>query len=493
MKSPRSTLSASRGRVPHFDPAVVLLPIFIGFLRAAPYPIFFAMFLGPQFGLSNGHQAPNGWALALIGAIALWSVRIVPRIARNLIDTNILYMAIGIACWMGWMALEPGWHLGEVLRNPILMVNGQGQFGWTFAITLLFWVFALRLAMDEREQSPEGVRGIMARSLVAVLAGVVIAALVPGEMSSAGLSAAYIALPVALVAGIGAVGMSEMISTRAAARKRGVTVPGWGRWGRTFVGVTIVVLVVTFVAGLVFGPAFLQLAIETIATIWRGVATVLLWIIYGIVYGLFWIARALVWLFNALFHTTLTPPEVPDMGEQPPPGNLEMPEQGDIEPWKYASLLRFGGILALVVIGFLILSRFVRFRASPRDSDLDEERSSVFSGSLLRNQLRNLFGRKSYEDKPRKLNLSDDPSSVRETMLYLQVLAARMEMPKRDHESAIDFTSRLASEWPDVGAEIREINNRYERVRYGETEEDKVAAIAAWRAIWAYASSVPEP
>jgi hypothetical protein len=82
------------------------------------------------------------------------------------------------------------------------------------------------------------------------------------------------------------------------------------------------------------------------------------------------------------------------------------------------------------------------------------------------------------------LNLSSDPASVRESMLYLQALAARLGTPRRPSETPHDFTDRLRREWASLDSPLQEINRRYERVRYGETEDDRAAVVAAWREIW---------
>lgn len=489
MKSNPSSLTSSRKLLSRFDPSVAILPIFIGLLRAAPIVPFIAMFLSPDFGLTNDSAALNGWWLAPIGAIGFWAVRGLPKVISDPRVYNIILLLLGVGCWIAWMVIEPGWPIEDVLRDPMSMVSGRGQFGWTFIVTIGFWLFTLRLALDEREQSPEGVRGITVRSLVAIMAAIVLAAIIGGDMGEHGSEAAYVALPVALVAGIGAIGLSEMVSTRVAARRRGATVPGWSRWGRTFLGSAAIVLVITFVAAVVFGPGFLGLVLDTLATIWSGIGTVLLWIMYGFVYVIFWIARAFVWLMNLLFDTSMQPIETPEMGMGV--SETQPMEQAEVEPWKYASLARMGGIIALVIVALLVISRFVRFKQVDDVDDPNTERSSVFSGSLLRNQMRNLFRRHGHGDRPRKLDLASEPESVRESMLYLQVLATRLGFGRDFMETPQDFTSRLGQQWPQLEEPLAEIRNRYEHVRYGESEEDRRAVIGAWSQIWAAQQDVP--
>jgi hypothetical protein len=473
-----STSTASR---PSWrDPSSILLPIFLGALRAAPFAPFFAMFLGEDFGLSGGRPAPSAWALAVIGAIGFWSVHLLPRLIRNVVALNVAFVMLGLACWYAWMALEPHW---DVPANPITIANTE--LIWTFLIAIVFWILTLRLALDEREQSSEGVRGIMVRSMVAVLAGTLIAGFVDGDMGRDGVRASFVALPVVLVAGVGAVGMSEMAATRAIARRRGTTVPGWNRWVRSFAGTATILLLVTFVAALVLGPGFIEMVVDALALIWRGIATAIIWVLYGIIYVFVYIYRGVAWLLGLIFDAELPEVALPEQGQQGTPPATEMPEQGEVEPWWFAPYLRFAGLIALVLVGLALLVRFARFRMAGEVTDNEEERSSVFSGSLLKQQIRNLFQRRSGGERPRKLDLGSDPASVRESMLYLQALAARLGTPRRPSETPHDFTGRLSREWASLDGPLREINRRYERVRYGETEDDRAAVVAAWREIWA--------
>ncbi len=491
MKSNPSSSTSSSGLLSRFDPSVILMPVFLGFLRAAPFVPFIAMFFDPDFGVTGDESAPNGWWLAPIGALGFWSVRWLPKKVRDPRLVNALLWLLGILGWATWMAIEPDWHLGDLLRDPMSLVGGRGYFAWALIITLLFWILTLRLAMDEREQRADGVRSIMLRSLTGVMAGIVIAAIIGGDIGDAGTSAGYIALPVALVSGIGAVGLSEMISTRRTAMRRGATVPGWERWGRTFLGSAAIVLVITFAAAIVLGPGFLEIVIGALAAIWNGIATVLLWIMYGVVFALFYIVRGIIWLINLFFDTSIQPTELPEMGGalEEEPGSPA--EQQEPEAWEYASLARLAGIIAFVVVTLLIISRFIRFRQPDDTLDNNEERSSVFSGSLLREQMRNLFRRRGHGNRPRKLDLSNDPESVRESMLYLQVLAHRLGVGRSNSETPRDFTTRLGDEWPQLTEPLGEIRIRYESVRYGETDEDRRAVIEAWRRIWSSQKELP--
>lgn len=190
-------------------------------------------------------------------------------------------------------------------------------------------------------------------------------------------------------------------------------------------------------------------------------------------------------MFNLLFDASVEPMEMPAVGEMVGEEPGEPVEETEVEPWEYANLARFAGIIALVLVALAIVSRFLRFRGTDPDTNLDEERSSVFSGSLLRKQLKNLFRRRVHAERPRKLDLASEPESVRESMLYLQVLATRLGTPRVAHETPHDFASRLSRDWSGLDEPLNEIRTRYELVRYGESDEDRAAVAAAWLQIWA--------
>lgn len=481
--------SAKRFTIP--DPPALLMPLLLGLLRAAPWAAFFSMFLGPEFGMSQGREAPWVWALALISALGFWSVRFLPRVIKNETVFNLLLVGIGIAAWVVWMSFSPGWQLTSLEGSGLGMVGKNGRLIWMFIIAMVFWFLTLRLALDEREQSADAVRGILTRSLVAIVVSIALAASIGGAQGEAGLRQAFIALPVALVSGVGAVGMSEMASTRALARKRGTTVPGWDRWLRVFIGTSIVLLAITLVAAIVFGPGFVSFVLDALRTVWQGVATVLLWILYGIVYAMVYIAQAVAWLLNRFFDLSLEVPEPPPMAPAGTPEPiLDQPaETTDGGPW--LDLAKLGLIGIVLLIGTALLFRFARFRARGSDADADEERTSVFSGKLIRDQLRNLFRRRGDHQRPRKLDLAQDPTSVREAMLYMQTLAARLDIPRELSHTPQDFSRRLQAAWPNVRSEVTAITALYENVRYGETERDRRDAVSAWRGIWQDRKDMP--
>src|SRR5690606_24932273 len=140
--------------------------------------------------------------------------------------------------------------------------------------------------------------------------------------------------------------------------------------------------------------------------------------------------------------------------------------------------------IAILIAAVIVFTMLRRREPAGEGDAVDEERTSIFSAALARKQLRDLFRRKPKPERPRKLDLETDPSSVREPMLYLQVLAARQDAHRATPETPQDFSVRLAQQWPGLAEPLQAIRDRYERTRYGETEEDRRAALAAWHDIW---------
>jgi hypothetical protein len=142
-----------------------------------------------------------------------------------------------------------------------------------------------------------------------------------------------------------------------------------------------------------------------------------------------------------------------------------------------------------MVVLFVVVLLFRMTRRAP-DSDADEigdeERSSVFSADLAKSQLRNLFRRSGRGSRLRHLNFDAAPGNVRETWRYLQVLANRQQVGRREAETPQDFAERLREAWPGTAASLNDLARRYERSRYGEidSERDYAAALDDWSDIY---------
>ncbi|MEJ7838867.1 MAG: DUF4129 domain-containing protein, partial [Thermomicrobiales bacterium] len=234
----------------------------------------------------------------------------------------------------------------------------------------------------------------------------------------------------------------------------------------------------------------LAAAISAIATVARLIGLGIGYALFAVFYLVYQFVRAVYYLLQLIFDDfDMQPPEMPQqpagMPDQGPPL-----EQQESEPWEQAELIRliaFG--LAIIVVALVVFR--LRRRQSNRDDPEtpDESRESVFSSGLLRDQLRGLFLRRSREDGLRTLDLTGEPGSVRESFLWLHVLADRQLVPRRDEETPDDFVRRLRAVWPGTADSLRDLRLGYQRVRYGEADDspenpDLPAARRAWQSIW---------
>lgn len=471
----------------HRWPTLILLPVLVALLGAAAIAPLIEMFLGEHFGLSGGRDAPWPWALALLGLAAFWCGRLLESGKLSSKASSTAAVVCGAIAIVLWWVLEPNYDPGALLSDPISLVNENGYLITPLLIGIGVWVQGLRYAYDPGHFSAEEIRGSVRRSWLILGGTIVFAAMIGGNIGNAGIAAARLAVPLAMIASAGAVAAAEMESTRRLAFRRGSTAPGWERFGRLFAGLVVAILLLTGVVALFLGPGVLEAVVAGMSAVFRAFGTLLLWFMYAVVYVLYIIYRVIAWVVNAIFGDILGPMEPPDLGQQTAGPEQEMMEPVEGEGTPYATLLRWIGL----IIGLIIAVAIIFYLARPRkdlieDIDADEERTSIFSASLARQQLRDLFRRKPKAERPRKLNLESTPGSVREAMLYLQVLATRQYVGRRESETPADFARRLAKEWPAVDGPLQELRTRYEIARYGETEIDRNRAIDAWRAIWSH-------
>lgn len=468
-------------------PTLLVLPALVSIMATAPLVPLIVMFLGPEFGLSGGREAPWPWAPAVIMLLAFWAATALDASRLSQEFSSAILAALAVVVVLGWWALEPHWDVTPVLRNPISLVRGNGHLFVPMLLGFGAWIQGLRMALSSSGPlGPERLREAARNALIGLAVSMLLAALIGGEMGRAGTSASFVALPLLFVCSAGAIAAAEMANTRRLAVQRHIGAPGWDRWARVFGGVALLLLLVTGIGALLLGPGALDLLVSTLAAIWNVIATIIYWVMYVILYIIFYILRFIAWIINSIFGDVFTPMEMPEFaGNDVPPPDEGPLEQEEPEPWRYATLVRWIMLMIIVWIVMVVILKMSRSRAVDTEVGvMDEERSSVFSAALARKQLRDLFRRKPKPEQPRRLDLDRDPESVRESMLYLQVLAARQEVGRAPYETPRDFADRLAIEWSGVSGPLHVIRERYERARYGETEEDRRAVVEAWHRIW---------
>lgn len=474
-------------------PTLIALPTLVALLGAASLTPLLSVFLDESFGLSGGRGAPWTWALAGIGLLGFWSAKAVG--ARGLSSRNAasILLVLGLVVALAWFSLEPRYDLLPLLRDPVSLVQENGYLIVPLFLALGAWYQGIRYDYDSGLFSPEEIRGNVQRSWALIASSIVLSALIGGDAGGAGISASAIAVPAAMACSAGAVAAAETSNTRWLASRRGSSAPGWDRWARLFGGIVIVSLIVTLIAAVLLGPDALAFIKDGLRSAFYAAGTVIYWILFGIVYVLYWIYRFVAWIMNSLFGDLLPAMEPPQMEPQGQPARPELEEQAS-EPFAHATLLRWVALgVALLIVAVILFQLGRARRKEDENPDVDEERQSIFSAKLARQQLRDLFKRKPRAKKPRRLDLGTPPSSVRESMLYLQVLATRQHVGREPDETPADFTQRLVELWPSLADSLDVLRDQYEGVRYGETPDDRAAVLDAWQHIWSTRKDAPVP
>ena len=467
-------------------PSLLLLPALVAILGAATLTPLIALFLGESFGLSGGREAPWPGALALIGLVAYWTGRLIAGRPTATGPAAAVVLGAGLLTILLWWGLEPAYDLGPVLRHPVSLVRDNAYLIPSLLLGSLVWWQGLRYAYDGGLFAAEEIRGRVQRSWLVLIGSIILAAAVGGEAGDAAVASTRIAVPVAMIASVAAVAAAEIESTRRIALRRGSAAPGWDKWARLVSGLTAGVLLLTIVGTVLFGPGVLAALVDLLVGMLRLLGYALAYLLFAIIYAIFTIGRVitslLTYLFGDIFGEVMVPEPPEFLPAEQEPFRLEQTEPGETP---YATLLRWILLgIALLVIA-VIIYRMTRTRdASPDEGTVDEERESIFSADLARQQLRQLFRRRPRPPRPPRLDLDRPPASTREAMLYLQVLARRQQTPRRPEETPADFAIRLANAWPGVGAALRTLQDRYERVRYGDQDDDPALAAQVWATIW---------
>lgn len=472
-------------------PTVIMIPVLVGVLHACAFSLLIELFLGEAFGLSGGHPAPWAGGIAFVFAVSFWVNRALGRLERGPVVTQILTFGCWLATYLAWILLEPVYRDTEVWSDPGAFVQSEAFLIPPLLISMIVWWVGLTYASDIANISAEEIRMAVQRDWLVLFGSILLAVMIGGAAGDAALSAARIAVPLLIIVSLALVAGAELESTRRLAIRRGGQPPGWGRWARLVGGLAAGVLVLTLLVLAVLSPEALGAIVGAITTIARGIGWVAAYVLLAIVWTLFQVAiyatRFIEWLFGDIFG----PIEQPEMPIQAPAVMEPITrEDGQAVQWEYAILLRWIALIVAVLIVAIIVFRITRRASSPDDEGgVDEQRDSVFSTDLAKQQLRDLFRRRQREGKPPRLDLDRPPQSVRETMVYLETLARRQGAPRQDAETPDDFAARLRALWAGVGPALVDFPRRYEHIRYGEREDapgtpDHDRSLADWTQIW---------
>lgn len=472
----------------HTWPTLILIPSLVAILQSCAFSVLVMLFLGPTFGLSAGHPAPWPGAIGVVFLLSFWINRFIGKWERSGVLGQIATFVAWAVVWLGWIAIDPAYNETTFWSHPDRLVRADAWLIPPLLISLIAWWVGLLYAANIANISAEELRTTVQRAWLVLFGSIILGAIIGGEAGNAGIDAARIAVPLQLLTSVALVAGAETEVTRRMAFRRGGTAPGWGRWLRlvSTIGAGIIILTVIVLA--LLSPGALDAIMGGIVTVLRWVGFVLQYVLYAIVWTLFTILGAIARLFNYLFGDMVGPVQPPAMPVAPQMEGIDQMEvQEETGAWKYAFLLRWGLLGAVILTVVVVLFRLTNRASSDEDDGIvDEQRESVFSADLARQQLRDLFRRRQKDAPPPRLDLDQPPADLREAMVYLEVLARRQGEGRRPDETPEDFAARLRAHWAGVSAPLVQFPGQYDRARYGEETQPGDADLAArtWSQIW---------
>jgi hypothetical protein len=481
-------------------PTVIMIPVLIGILHACAFALLIMLFLGESFGLSSGHPAPWPGAIAQIFLASFWLNRAIGRLDRGSVTIQVMTFACWLATYLVWILLEPAYRDTEVWAHPGRFVQSEAYLIPPLLISMVVWWVGMNYAADIANISAEEIRTTVQRDWLVLFGSILLAAMVGGNAGDDSISQARIAVPLMIIVSLALVAGAEVESTRRIAIRRGGQPPGWARWARLVGGLAAGVVLVTALVLAILSPDALGAIVGAIGFLARGVGVVVAYVLFAIVWTIFQVFSLVARLIEMIFGDIFGPVEQPEMPMQAP-ASLESiaREDGETEQWEYAILLRWVALFIAVAVVAIILFKVTRKPQVEDDEGVvDEQRDSVFSTDLARQQLRDLFRRRHRDRKPQRLDLDRPPASIRETMVYLETLAARQGVARQETETSEDFAARLRAIWSGVGPPLVDFPHRYEHVRYGEHNDtpgsmEHQRAVRDWQQIWNARKNIVPP
>lgn len=257
------------------------------------------------------------------------------------------------------------------------------------------------------------------------------------------------------------------------------------------IGLTICgMLGMALLIGLIIQPEDAAILWKALGFIWRGVSTVLVWIVTVIAYPIFLLVEYLIRLLRSLFGDRSQEAQATEFAGPPTPE--PMPEQPERVVEAMPEPYRWVALLAMAIGVFIIFMLVLRQLRSRPERESDEIRESVLTTNLLQAQLselwarlRSRFGPLPEEPDP-FLSLegeSDTRRLIRSIYQRLLVFAYASNAPRLQGETPIRYGGRLAGQPGFDDTLVQTITAAYSEARYGDeppTEETAAAAERAW-------------
>ncbi len=257
-------------------------------------------------------------------------------------------------------------------------------------------------------------------------------------------------------------------------------------WLGTVVAVIGAVLLAGLLLGQLFTPGIMTWILEKLAIVWEWLARLLVFVLMIVAYPILMLLEWLVKVISQGRRPNDQPPinPLPSFAEQF--RDLEQGRPSTISPQVYMGLQVLAGLLAVAVIVLIFALAFRRFKTL-LEEDVEETRELIFSVDLLKEQLAQLFGRKTkgdgIEPEPFVSIVGDDPrAQIRRAYQALLAWATEQGMPRLPGQTSNEYLLSLSNAWPIYGEPISILTAAYLQARYSDLPISSASAEQARQA-----------
>lgn len=242
-----------------------------------------------------------------------------------------------------------------------------------------------------------------------------------------------------------------------------------------------VVIGVMLLAGLAIGavvsPEMVAYALGWTTIVLEWIGTLLGYVFMAIAYVMFLFLTPLYeWLRGRLAERP--PPEAPQMDRFQDQFDPLADPTGSTVPPLVVESARWTGLLAVLIVVAVVIALALRYFRHRDDADSEETRETIFTTSLLEEQLASLWQdlvgrlRRATQERPNPfLSLADEQENrraIRAGYQALLALAQAQGYPRARAQTAVEYVAQLAAQFPATRSAWDTVTEEYVAARYGQ-------------------------
>ncbi len=363
------------------------------------------------------------------------------------------------------------------------LLAGKNIAGAVIDVGLIIWFW--RRGMQRARRGFEYSELALAFKIgFGVLLGIMLVAMILPQPQGTHLLAALAgSLMVFFLSGLVALSLVRLANIRQVRRADGTQADPTRFWllALSLLGCAVIALVVLLEA--VFSFTTFEVVLSALAPFWNALGTVVGWILYGIIFVILTpIFDVISWLFGLLLHHTNSSQRQPVQPFKPPFSNTRGPQPISPEVLLIGRWVLLA--LAVLVVLWIVRVSLRRWQVLADDEQVEEERESLDSRSLLFERWREWWQRRLRGKRAAPTLDTLDPDSVRARYRELlhAVATEKSVLARQASETPAEYETRLLPHLaaPDDSNQngtdttlLDELTQAYMLERYGSERADE--------------------